>query len=66
MLPLRDIHRKISIAREEELHWCRQAFINTRDKQKSNALDQQSVVETTAYKDLVVDVRNWPFDSPIH
>jgi hypothetical protein len=64
MLPLRGIRRKISMAKEEELKWCRQALKNARTSLKSNVDAQQSIVEIAAYKNVIEAVRNWPFDSP--
>jgi len=63
MLPLRGIRKKIAIAKEKELDWCRQTLKIARDKLKSGAGSQQSIAEIMAYRAMIENVRNWPFDS---
>jgi hypothetical protein len=64
MLPLRGIRRKINTAKEEELNWCRQALRSARDQLKSGSVNQQSIAEMVAYKTMIENIRNWPFDNP--
>jgi len=64
MLPLRGIRKKISEAKEAELQWCQQALIKARAQLKNNDCEQQSIVEISAYRTVIEDVRNWPFDHP--
>jgi hypothetical protein len=64
MLPLRGIRRKIRVAKDQELDWCRQALKITRDELKSGASEQKSIAEIMAYKAMIENIRNWPFDNP--
>lgn len=64
MLPLRGIRRKIKESKQEELDWCRQSLKSARDELKTGADVQQSITEIIAYKAILEDIRNWPFDSP--
>lgn len=64
MLPLRGIRRQISLAKAQELQWCKQALRTARDEMKTGAESQQSITEITSYKALVEGIRNWPFDNP--
>ena len=64
MLPLRSIRKKIQAAKEQELDWCRQRLQIARDALKSNAESQQPIAEIMAYRNLVGNIRNWPFDNP--
>jgi hypothetical protein len=64
MLPLRGIRKKINAAKEEELRWCQQALRSARDQLKSGSVDQQSIAEMVAYKTMIENIRNWPFDNP--
>jgi hypothetical protein len=64
MLPLSGIRRKIRVAIDQELDWCRQALKIARDEMKSDASKQQSIAEIVAYKSLVENTRIWPFDNP--
>jgi hypothetical protein len=64
MLPVKGIRRKIRVARERELDWCRQALKIARDEMKSGADQQQSIAEIVAYRSLVESIKNWPFDNP--
>lgn len=64
MLPLRGIRRQIRLAKNKELDWCRQHQLSCRDALKSGDRQQRSLDEIMAYKTMVEDIRNWPFDSP--
>lgn len=64
MLPLRSIRKKIRAAKEQELDWCRQRLQIARDALKSGAASEQPIAEIMAYRDLVGNIRNWPFDNP--
>ena len=64
MLPLRGIRKKIRVAKEQELDWCRQSLKDSRDALKSGAVGQQSIAEIMAYKSMIENIRNWPFDNP--
>lgn len=64
MLPLSGIRRKISIAKEQELDWCRDALKSAREQLKAGTGAQQSIAEISAYKTMIEDIRNWPFDNP--
>jgi len=63
MLPLRGIRKKIRAAKDKELDWCRQTLKIARDELKSGAGSRQSIAEITAYRTLIEDIRNWPFDN---
>ena len=64
MLPLRGIRRKIRVAKDQELDWCRQTLKITRDELKSGASEQKSIAEIMAYRAMIENIRNWPFDNP--
>ena len=64
MLPLRGIRKKIRTAKDKELDWCRQSLMASRDALKSGAGEQQSITEILAYRAMIENIRNWPFDSP--
>lgn len=64
MLPLRGIRRKIRAAKNQELDWCTQSLRTSREALKSGAVGQQSIAEIMAYKIMIENIRNWPFDSP--
>ena len=64
MVPLRGIRRKIRVAKSQELDWCRQTLKSARDELKSGAGEQQSIAELVAYRTIIEDIRNWPFDNP--
>lgn len=64
MFPLRGIRRKIRVAKDQELDWCRQTLKTARDELKFGASEHQSVTEIIAYRSVVENVRNWPFDNP--
>ena len=64
MLPLRGIRRKIRVAKDQELDWCSQTLKVARDELKSGAGQQQSISEITAYRSMIENIRNWPFDNP--
>ena len=64
MLPLRGIRKKIRAAKDQELDWCRQSLKTSRDALKSSAGKQQSITEILAYRTMIENIRNWPFDSP--
>jgi hypothetical protein len=64
MLPLRGIRKKIRAAKDQELDWCRQSLKVSRDTLKSGAGEQQSISEIMAYRTMIENIRNWPFDNP--
>jgi len=64
MLPLRGIRRKIKEAKDQELDWCRQALIEQRDDLKTGDSQQTNIAQVLAYRDMINDMRNWPFDNP--
>ncbi len=64
MLPLRGIRKKIRVAKDRELDWCRQTLKIARDEMKSGAIGQLSIAEIVAYKNMIEKIRNWPFDNP--
>lgn len=64
MLPLRGIRKKIRVAKNQELDWCRQSLRLSRDALKSGAGEKQSIAEIMAYRTMIENIRNWPFDSP--
>ena len=64
MLPLRGIRKKIRVAKDQELDWCRQGLKVSRDALKSGAGGQQSIAEIMAYRTMIENIRNWPFDNP--
>lgn len=64
MLPLRGIRKKIREAKDEELDWCRRALIGERDDLKAGADKQTSIGQVVAYREMINDIRNWPFDNP--
>jgi hypothetical protein len=64
MLPLRGIRKKIRAAKDRELDWCRQGLKTSRDALKSGAGEQQPIAEILAYRTMIENIRNWPFDSP--
>lgn len=64
MMPLRGIRKKIRAAKDRELDWCRQSLMAARDKLKSGADVQQSIAEIMAYRSIIENIRNWPFDNP--
>ena len=64
MLPLRGIRKKIKTAKENELDWCRLSLKTARDELKTGAGSQKSIAELAAYRTIIENVRNWPFDNP--
>jgi hypothetical protein len=64
ILPLRGIRSKVRAAREAELRWCTQTLMAARDGLKSGNGEQKSIAEVLAYKSIIENVRNWPFDNP--
>lgn len=64
MLPLRGIRTKIRVAKDRELDWCQQALRAARDELKSGAVERQSIAEVIAYRTMIDNIRNWPFDNP--
>lgn len=64
MLPLRGIRKKIRAAKDQELNWCRRGLKASRDALKSGAGEQQPIAEILAYRTMIENIRNWPFDSP--
>jgi len=63
MLPLRGIRRKIRSAKNQELDWCRQTLKITRDELKAGVGSQKPIAEIMAYRTMIEDIRNWPFDN---
>lgn len=64
MLPLRGIRKKIRAAKDQELNWCRRGLKASRDALKSGAGEQPPIAEILAYRTMIENIRNWPFDSP--
>ena len=64
MLPLSGIRKKIKVAKEQELNWCNESLKNARDQIKSGDHKNSSIAELIAYKTLIENIRNWPFDNP--
>ncbi len=64
MLPLRGIRKEIKTAKEKELDWCRLALKTARDELKTDAGGQRSIAELAAYRRIIENLRNWPFDNP--
>ncbi|MGI9234015.1 MAG: hypothetical protein ACR2RD_10330 [Woeseiaceae bacterium] len=64
MLPLRGIRKKIRTAKGKELDWCRLTLKTARDELKAGAGGQKSIAEIGAYKTIIENLRNWPFDNP--
>lgn len=64
MLPLRGIRKKIETAKAMEVDWCRQCLKVARDELKSGNGVQQSISEILAYRTMIENIRNWPFDNP--
>ncbi|MBQ75031.1 MAG: hypothetical protein CMQ20_08405 [Gammaproteobacteria bacterium] len=64
MLPLHGIRSKIRAAKEEEFAWCQQELKVARTRLKSGVGEAQSIAEMIAYRSIVENIRNWPFDSP--
>lgn len=63
MLPLRGIRGKIKTAEKQELQWCRDSLVRSRDSMKSGADDKPTIAEIMAYQNVIESIRNWPFDS---
>jgi len=63
MLPLRGIRKQIRIAKDQELDWCEQRVRESRDALKSHDGEQGSMVEIFAYRTMIENIRNWPFDN---
>ena len=64
MLPLRGIRKKIRVAKNQELDWCRQNLVPSRNALKGGDGESRSIAEITAYRTMIENIRNWPFDSP--
>ena len=64
MLPLRGIRKKIKFAKSEELKRCELLLADSVRDFKNNAPSDRTINEIVAYKELIENVRNWPFDSP--
>jgi hypothetical protein len=64
MLPLRGIRKKIREAKDQELDWCRRALIRERDDLKAGTDKQTKIGQVVAYREMINDIRNWPFDNP--
>lgn len=63
MLPLRGIRKKFRVAKDKELEWCRQSLKASRDALKSGSSDGRSIADTLAFRTMIEDLRNWPFDN---
>ena len=63
MLPLRGIRKRVKAARNQELDWCKQQLVISRDALKSGDDAKQPIAEIMAYRTLVESTGNWPFDS---
>jgi hypothetical protein len=63
MLPLHGIRRRIKASKEKELDWCRQSLLEGRDAIKSDDPKARSLADIVAYKTVIENIRNWPFDS---
>jgi hypothetical protein len=64
MLPLRGIRKKIIEAKNQELDRCRRALIRERDDLKAGTDKQTKIGQVVAYREMINDIRNWPFDNP--
>lgn len=64
MLPLRGIRKNIRVAKNRELDWCRQNLVPSRDALKSGNGEERSIAEIMAYRTMIENIKNWPFDSP--
>ncbi|MCZ6458621.1 MAG: hypothetical protein O6766_04595 [Gammaproteobacteria bacterium] len=64
MFPLRGIRRKIKAAKQQELDWCRLTLKTARDELKSSVGKSQSITDVVAYRTIIENIRNWPFDNP--
>ena len=64
MLPLRGIRGMIKTVKKQELQWCRDNLMRSRDSMKSGSADKPTIAEIIAYQNVVENIRNWPFDSP--
>ena len=63
MLPLRGIRKRVKAARNKELDWCRRELVTSRDALKAGEDAKQSIAEIVAYRTLIENTGNWPFDS---
>ncbi len=63
MFPLRGIRRKIKLAKQQELDWCKSTLKTARDELKSGVGEQYSITEIATYRTMIENVRNWPFDN---
>ena len=63
-MPLRGIRRKIREAKDQELDWCRRALIRERNDLKAGTDKQTKFRQVVAYREMINDIRNWPFDNP--
>ena len=64
MLPLRGIRRKIRKAKDQELEWCGQALVRARNNLRSGTDRTTNIEQVVAYRKMIDDIRNWPFDNP--
>lgn len=64
MLPLQGIRMKIRLAKDRELDWCRVKLQESRAQLKTGSGGGLPLAEVLAYRTLVEDIRNWPFDNP--
>jgi hypothetical protein len=65
MLPLRGIRRKFKATKDQELEWCRKSLKVSRDALKSGSSEGLSLADTLAYKSMIENQRNWPFENSI-
>ncbi len=65
MLPLRGIRRKFKAAKDQELEWCRKSLKVSRDALKSGSGEGPSIADTLAYRSMIENQKNWPFDNAI-
>lgn len=64
MLPLRGIRKKIRTAKKKELDWCNEELKLARDELRSGNDKRRSLAELVAYKAVIDNIKNWPFDNP--
>lgn len=64
MLPLRGIRKKIKFAKSQELISCDEMLTDSVRQFKSGATVERTIGEIIAYRGLIENVRDWPFNSP--
>jgi hypothetical protein len=64
VLPLRGIRKKIKFAKAQELIRCDAMLSDSVRQFKSERTSERTISEIVAYRGLIENVRNWPFDSP--